>query len=146
MNGSNTDFLLGWPIFRGYVSFKDCNLQAISQLPAFWRGNPFCLRYLTFHNFGYAANPAKQFAEGDEVLVFPAQLVPNMLGNGGGDELEAVSNEIPHQQKSRTKIQDGVNTVNTCLFWKLKNSWILMIWRDCFFCCASSSLVHFQPF
>ena len=35
MNGSNTDFLLGWPIFRGYVSFKDCNLQAISQLPAF---------------------------------------------------------------------------------------------------------------
>eukprot|EP00434_Breviolum_minutum_P003884 symbB.v1.2.003414.t1/scaffold185.1/size279819/9 len=40
-------------------------------------------QYLTFHNFGYAANPAKQFAEGDEVLVFPAQLVPNMLGNGG---------------------------------------------------------------
>jgi len=36
---------------------------------------------LTFHNFGYAANPAKQFAEGDEVLVFPARLlVPTILG------------------------------------------------------------------
>lgn len=47
------------------------------------------LRYLTFHNFGYAANPAKQFAEGDEVLVFPAKLLPKNLENGGGDELEA---------------------------------------------------------
>jgi len=67
---------------------------------------------LTFHNFGYAANPAKQFAEGDEVLVFPAQLLPNMLGNGGGDELEAgLKNENPHQQKSRKK-----QGVDTCLF------------------------------
>ena len=24
MDGWNTSFLLGWPIFRGYVSFKGC--------------------------------------------------------------------------------------------------------------------------
>ncbi len=25
MHGWNTSFLLGWPIFRGYVSFRECN-------------------------------------------------------------------------------------------------------------------------
>ena len=24
MDGWNTSFLLGWPIFRGYVSFREC--------------------------------------------------------------------------------------------------------------------------
>ena len=26
MDGWNTSFLLGWPIFRGYVSFRECSL------------------------------------------------------------------------------------------------------------------------
>ena len=27
MDGWNTSFLLGWPILRGYVSFRECNFQ-----------------------------------------------------------------------------------------------------------------------
>ena len=30
MDGWNTSFLLGWTIFRGYVSFRECNDQATS--------------------------------------------------------------------------------------------------------------------
>ena len=30
MDGWNTSFLLGWPIFRCYVSFRECSLPAAS--------------------------------------------------------------------------------------------------------------------
>ena len=29
MDGWNTNFLLGWPIFRGYVSFRECILHVL---------------------------------------------------------------------------------------------------------------------
>ena len=31
MDGWNTSFLLGWPIFRGYVSFRECNIAGNMQ-------------------------------------------------------------------------------------------------------------------
>ena len=35
MDGWNTTFILGRPIFRGYVSFRECNLLLIFGLPKF---------------------------------------------------------------------------------------------------------------
>ena len=35
MDGWNTSFLLGWPIFRGYVSFRECN--HMENFPLFYR-------------------------------------------------------------------------------------------------------------
>ena len=41
MDGWNTNFLLGWPIFRGYVSFRECKPQGKSSSDTFccttWR-------------------------------------------------------------------------------------------------------------
>ena len=34
MDGWNTSFLLGWPIFRGYVSFTEGNMLIGIQIPA----------------------------------------------------------------------------------------------------------------
>ena len=69
MDGWNTSFLLGWTIFRGYVSFRECNDQATSCLfwnfllevvmvvlwanpqvtwPEIWNWNPQCLGFTHF--------------------------------------------------------------------------------------------------
>ena len=36
----NTSFLLGWPIFRGYVSFRECNIIHLFYLLIFWQLDP----------------------------------------------------------------------------------------------------------
>ena len=33
MDGWNTSFLLGWPIFRCYVSFRECREKKITENP-----------------------------------------------------------------------------------------------------------------
>ena len=126
----------------GYnVSFKECSLQAISQLPCIltWKNRSVSGIWLSTTLAMLRILPSNL----PKAMKSWSSQLSYWCGNGGGDErTKPVSkNENPHQQKSRTKIQDGVNT---CLFWKLKNSWILMIW--CVVCFVSSSLVHFQPF
>ncbi len=39
MDGFNTSFLLGWPIFRGYVSFRECKAKK-----TFWDPLPQCTK------------------------------------------------------------------------------------------------------
>ena len=42
MDGWNTSFLLGWPIFRGYVSFRECiKIHGFGvNIPLFLEGHP----------------------------------------------------------------------------------------------------------
>ena len=63
-------------------------------------------------------------------LGLPSQIGAKISGNGGGDELETVSNEI-HIWPEKQKKHKNRSGVDACLFLKkLKNSWILMIWFD----------------
>ena len=50
MDGWNTRFLLGWPIFRCYVGFRECNILVVSFGPDRCFSGSWCLTYLNLES------------------------------------------------------------------------------------------------
>ena len=62
MNGRNICFLLGWPIFSGYVSFRECNFEEAERI----RNSLACFKLAStklevFHPVGYTITEKIKF-------------------------------------------------------------------------------------
>ena len=67
MDGWNTSFLLGWPIFRCYVSFRECTIwhfwvddfpfPQVGYVIVPWRLNPYILNWVVCHPLNNNLNP-----------------------------------------------------------------------------------------
>ena len=107
MDGWKTSFLLGWPIFRCYVSFRECTPPSFFQfrpgLPVVFVPVPSArrvwpLRLLHWHVRGPTTSHLGVFffqdARGGETLTEKGRTTTNTGGNGGGSCYGYSQNQI----------------------------------------------------
>ena len=87
MDGWKTSFLSGWPIFRGYVSFKECNSDHQDQSIFLLDACPtalfnYCsgIRFVIFRMVGVVLRQCKRNRSGQKKMRSMAAGLPRLLG------------------------------------------------------------------